>query len=76
LVQNPKQEETRVLTELSDMELALVAGGQGTPTPPPLAPTGNLSKATLLKALRVIQGVTILLPNPDSGYVLPQNLFG
>jgi hypothetical protein len=59
-----------VLTELSDMELTLVAGGQGTPTPPPPAPTGNLgidvvrfftdaahgaSSATLISDLKAIQ---------------------
>ena len=62
-----------MFTELGDMELASVAGGQGTPTPPPLAPTGNLSKATLLKALRVIEGVTFLLPTPGSGFNVPQD---
>jgi hypothetical protein len=42
LVQNLKQEETRMLTELSDMELALVAGGQAVnPSGPP--PGGGLA---------------------------------
>ena len=61
-----------MLTELSDIELALVAGGQGTPT----LPVGAGGKKTLFSVLRIIEGVALILPNPSSGYNELQKLFG
>jgi hypothetical protein len=57
-----------VLTELSDIELALVAGGQGTPT----LPVGAGGKKTLFSVLRVIDGVILVLPTFGSGFNMAQ----